>query len=98
MSGVRLCCVRSCRGARSWVGLTGEIETLDGDDEACWRVMTPPGIGPIIDSAMVATIGAGSAFRRGRDLGAWLGLVLNSPEEPTSQPSPTLHPDALRFG
>ena len=33
-----------------------------------------PGIGPIIASAMVATIGDGSAFRRGRDF-AWLGLV-----------------------
>ena len=37
--------------------------------------MTVPGIGPIIASAMVATIGDGSAFRRGRDFGAWLGLV-----------------------
>jgi transposase len=28
--------------------------------------MTIPGIGPIIASAMVATIGDGSAFQRGR--------------------------------
>jgi Transposase IS116/IS110/IS902 family len=59
--------------------VTGEIETLAGDDEACQRLMTVPGIGPIIASAMVATIGDGSAFRRGRDFGAWLwrdaGLV-----------------------
>jgi transposase len=37
--------------------------------------MTVPGIGPIISSAMVAAIGNGAAFSRGRDFGAWLGLV-----------------------
>jgi transposase len=55
--------------------VTGETETLARDDEAYQRLMTVPGIGPIIASAMVATIGDGSAFRRGRDFGAWLGLV-----------------------
>ena len=37
--------------------------------------MTVPGIGPIISSAMVAAIGSGDAFSKGRDFGAWLGLV-----------------------
>ena len=37
--------------------------------------MTVPGIGPIISSAMVAAIGNGAAFARGRDFSAWLGLV-----------------------
>jgi transposase len=37
--------------------------------------MTVPGIGPIISSAMVAAIGNGAAFSKGRDFGAWLGLV-----------------------
>jgi Transposase IS116/IS110/IS902 family len=37
--------------------------------------MTVPGIGPIISSAMVAAIGNGGAFARGRDFSAWLGLV-----------------------
>jgi transposase len=55
--------------------VTGEIETLARNDAACQRLMTVPGIGPIIASAMVATIGDGSAFRRGRDFSAWLGLV-----------------------
>ena len=50
--------------------VTGEIETVARDDQACQRLMTVPGIGPIIASAMVATIGDGSAFRRGRDFGA----------------------------
>jgi transposase len=34
-----------------------------------------PGIGPIISSAMMAAIGTGDAFSKGRDFGAWLGLV-----------------------
>jgi transposase len=37
--------------------------------------MTVPGIGPIISSAMVAAIGTGDAFAKGRDFGTWLGLV-----------------------
>jgi transposase len=38
-------------------------------------LMSVPGIGPIISSAMVAAIGAGDAFSKGRDFAAWLGLV-----------------------
>jgi transposase len=37
--------------------------------------MTVPGIGPIISSAMVTAIGNGTVFSKGRDFGAWLGLV-----------------------
>jgi transposase len=37
--------------------------------------MTVPGVGPIISSAMVAAIGTGDVFSKGRDFGAWLGLV-----------------------
>jgi transposase len=37
--------------------------------------MTVPGIGPIIASAMVAAIGKGGSFAKGRDFAAWLGLV-----------------------
>ena len=37
--------------------------------------MTVPGIGPLIASAMVAAIGNGIAFAKGRDFAAWLGLV-----------------------
>ena len=56
-------------------GLTGEIEALARQDQACSRLMTVPGIGPIISSAMVAAIGTGEVFSKGRDFGAWLGLV-----------------------
>ena len=56
-------------------GLTSEIETLAHQDQHCERLMTVPGIGPIISSAMVAAIGTGEVFSKGRDFGAWLGLV-----------------------
>jgi transposase len=56
-------------------GLTSEIETLARQDKACERLMTVPGIGPLISSAMVAAIGTGDVFSKGRDFGAWLGLV-----------------------
>ena len=39
------------------------------------RLMTVPGIGPIISTATVAAIGKGDVFSKGRDFGAWLGLV-----------------------
>src|SRR5438093_3046423 len=56
-------------------GLSSEIEALARQDKECERLMTVPGIGPIVSSAMVAAIGTGDAFSKGRDFGAWLGLV-----------------------
>ena len=56
-------------------GLSDEIEELARQDQACTRLMSVPGIGPIISSAIVAAIGTGDAFSKGRDFGAWLGLV-----------------------
>ena len=55
--------------------LSGEIEAVARQDAGCERLMTVPGIGPIISSAMVAAIGTGDAFSKGRDFAAWLGLV-----------------------
>src|SRR5262249_46202496 len=55
--------------------LSSEIEALARQDKSCERLMTVPGIGPIISSAMVAAIGTGDAFSKDRDFGAWLGLV-----------------------
>jgi len=55
--------------------LSDEIAALVRQDKGCERLMTVPGIGPIISSAMVAAIGGGDAFSKGCDFGAWLGLV-----------------------
>ena len=52
-----------------------EIGALSQKDEGSKRLMTVPGIGPIISSATVAAIGRGDVFSKGRDFGAWLGLV-----------------------
>jgi transposase len=56
-------------------GLSNEIEVIARQDSGCERLMSVPGIGPIISSAMVAAIGTGDAFFKGRDFAAWLGLV-----------------------
>src|SRR5881227_1697699 len=42
-------------------GLSSEIEVLARRDVGCERLMTVPGIGPIISSAMVAAVGTGDA-------------------------------------
>jgi transposase len=55
--------------------LSHEIEAAACQDAGCERLMSVPGIGPIISSAMVAAIGTGDGFSKGRDFGAWLGLV-----------------------
>ena len=55
--------------------LSGEITALAHQDAGCKRLVSVPGIGPIISSAMVAAIGTGDAFSKGRDFAAWLGLV-----------------------
>jgi len=39
------------------------------------RLMEIPGIGPTIATALVAAVGRGESFGKGRDLAAWLGLV-----------------------
>ena len=56
-------------------GLSSEIEAIARQDAGCERLMSVPGIGPIISSAMVAAIGFGEVFTKGRDFAAWLGLV-----------------------
>jgi transposase len=55
--------------------LSTEIEALAHEDAGAERLMSVPGIGPIISSAMVAAVGTGATFSKGRDFAAWLGLV-----------------------
>ena len=55
--------------------VTGEIEILSRSEAKCRQLMSVPGVGPLISTAMVAAIGSGEAFERGRDFAAWLGLV-----------------------
>jgi transposase len=52
-----------------------EIAGIGAAEPGCRRLMSVPGVGPMIATAMVAAIGGGEAFGRGRDFAAWLGLV-----------------------
>ncbi len=67
--------------------LQRQIETIAQQDEACQRLMEIPGIGPLASTLMVAAVGNGSAFRRGRDFSAWLSIV---PAQATTGGKPRL--------
>jgi transposase len=62
--------------------LAGHIEQAEmlihraaQQSEACQRLDAIPGIGPLTATALIAAIGNGGAFRKGREFAAWLGLV-----------------------
>ena len=52
-----------------------QIRTWHTASKASRRLATIPGIGPIIASALTATVTDASAFANGRAFAAWLGLV-----------------------
>ena len=54
---------------------TLRIEKIAKSDARCKRLMSIPGIGPVISTLMVAYAGNGRSYRAGRDLAASLGLV-----------------------
>jgi transposase len=56
-------------------GLSLELERISEVDPGCTRIRKIPGIGPVVATAIVAAIGNGAAFRKGRDFAAWLGVV-----------------------
>lgn len=55
--------------------LDREIAARAKADDVARRLMTVPGVGPVVATALVALAPAASTFRRGRDFAAWLGLV-----------------------
>jgi len=55
--------------------VTEEIGRVSRSNEGCKRLRGIPGIGPIISTALVAAVGNAAAFRTGRDMASWLGLV-----------------------
>jgi len=68
--------------ARQYLALNAEVSAVDKHIHA-WhrscqesrRLEAIPGIGPIVATALVAEIGDWGAFRSGRNLAAWIGLV-----------------------
>jgi len=65
-----------------WAELDRRISAFDAEfvhwtkeNEDARRLLTIPGVGATIASALMAAIGNAEAFEHGRDLAAWLGLV-----------------------
>jgi transposase len=57
------------------VQMNDEVERIASSDAACRRLRQIPGIGPLVATAIVASIGNGAAFRKGREFAAWMGLL-----------------------
>ena len=62
--------------------LTGRIEQMDAviqqmakENEDRQRLTEIPGVGPVTATALIAAVGNGSTFRKGRNLAAWMGIV-----------------------
>lgn len=67
--------------------LEAKLESLSKQNEDCQRLLSIPGVGLLSATAMVASIGDISAFKNGRELAAWLGLV---PRQHSTGGKPTL--------
>lgn len=52
-----------------------QIKKQVSDNDICQRLQSVPGIGPLVASGYFNEVGNGSAYRRGRDVSASLGLV-----------------------
>jgi transposase len=57
------------------IAMNAEIEQTASSDPACQRLRQIPGVGPLVATAIVAAIGNGAAFHKGREFSSWLGLV-----------------------
>ena len=52
-----------------------QIQRVFECHEACQRLAQLEGVGPLTATALIATVGAASTFKNGREFAAWLGLV-----------------------
>lgn len=76
MKNVLQCLYDDLKQLNETIGLhTKTLEKLGEEDEYCKRISTLPGVGPITATAMIAKIGNGCEFKKGRELSAYLGLV-----------------------
>lgn len=55
--------------------LDKKLEQIAKASDDCKRLMTIPGVGPTIATAMLASINDHTEFKNGRHLAAWLGVV-----------------------
>ncbi len=51
------------------------VRASAGSTDTGCRLMEVPGVGPVLASAIIATVPDPAAFKSGRDLAAWIGLV-----------------------
>ena len=51
------------------------IKKIAQESEVCRRLDALPGVGPLTATAIIAAVGNGAAFRKGREFAAWVGLV-----------------------
>ena len=56
-------------------GLEKQLGSVARQNETCKRLMDIPGVGPLVATAAVATMGEASAFKSGREFAAYIGLV-----------------------
>jgi transposase len=56
-------------------GLERQVLAWHKNNPVSQRLATIPGIGPIIATAIAATVADPNIFRSGREFAAWLGLV-----------------------
>jgi transposase len=68
------CWIDFARG-KAYRSYTAEVERHSRQDDACQRLQTIPGFGPVVASVFHSAVGDGQAYRRGRDVSATLGLV-----------------------
>jgi transposase len=58
--------------------LSNELQRIAASDAGCTRIQQIPGMGPVVATAIVAAIGNGAAFRKGREFSAGSGLCQSS--------------------
>ncbi|MER2264625.1 IS110 family RNA-guided transposase [Methylobacterium oxalidis] len=55
--------------------LEEQLRAICREDVVCRRLMTLPGVGPVVATALKASVGDARQFHSGRELAAWIGLV-----------------------
>ena len=55
--------------------LEDELRAIARESPLAWRLMTVPGVGPIVSLGFIATVDDAYRFRKASDVGAFLGLT-----------------------
>jgi transposase len=64
------------RALDEWIdGLNAQLRHAFSANETCQRLAEVVGIGPVIATAVVGTVGNARAFKNGRQFAAWMGLT-----------------------